>query len=454
MAAGYAGRLNAVTLVVDGEPRTIRTNQTTVEGVLRDAGITLDPRDRVQPSPSQALASDGIVRISRARPVTIVADERALTVRTHARSVFELLSEQHVALGPNDALLIDGDSAPAASTFSGPPTTPHTVSILRAVPLAVTFDDGPTQTIFTTQPTIGRALNAAGINIYLADRLTPVGETPVGQGGTVHVERAIPVAVHVDGQSIHTRTHRERVGDLLAEMGVALQGLDFTQPPLDAAVSVDLTVRVVRVSQAFQIEQEAVAFVSQVLPNPDREIDTQELAQEGENGVLQKRIRVRYEDGQEVSRQVEDQVLVRAPRPRVTTYGTRIVVRTIQTSDGPRDYWRHFRVLATSYSASTAGVPKSNPHYGRTALGWPMRKGIVAIDPKIIPFRTEMYVPGYGVGVAGDTGGAIIGRHIDLGYDDDNLVIWYRWVDVYLLTPVPPGDSIAYMLPNWPIERR
>jgi len=76
-----------------------------------------------------------------------------------------------------------------------------------------------------------------------------------------------------------------------------------------------------------------------------------------------------------------------------------------------------------------------------------MRHGIVAVDPRVINLRSEVYVPGYGVGLAGDTGGAIKGKRIDLGYDDDNLKLWYRWVDVYLLTPVPPASRIDYTLP-------
>jgi 3D (Asp-Asp-Asp) domain-containing protein len=104
-------------------------------------------------------------------------------------------------------------------------------------------------------------------------------------------------------------------------------------------------------------------------------------------------------------------------------------------------------MLATSYSASTAGVSRSNPHYGRTATGLKMRDGIVAVDPRVIDLGSEVYVPGYGVGLAADTGGAIKGKRIDLGYDDDNLQLWYRWVDVYLLTPVPPAGQIDYTLP-------
>jgi 3D (Asp-Asp-Asp) domain-containing protein len=76
-----------------------------------------------------------------------------------------------------------------------------------------------------------------------------------------------------------------------------------------------------------------------------------------------------------------------------------------------------------------------------------MRKGIVAVDPHMIPLRSKVYVPDYGVGIAGDTGGAIKGHRIDLGYDDHNLKLWYRWVTVYLLTPVPPASQIDYTLP-------
>jgi len=42
---------------------------------------------------------------------------------------------------------------------------------------------------------------------------------------------------------------------------------------------------------------------------------------------------------------------------------------------------------------------------------------------------------------------------VDLCYDDDNLVHWYKWVDVYLLTPVPPASQITWVVPNTPRER-
>jgi 3D (Asp-Asp-Asp) domain-containing protein len=51
---------------------------------------------------------------------------------------------------------------------------------------------------------------------------------------------------------------------------------------------------------------------------------------------------------------------------------------------------------------------------GKTALGLPVRKGVVAVDPELIPLGTRMHVPGYGHAVAADVGVAIKGRIIDL----------------------------------------
>lgn len=79
-----------------------------------------------------------------------------------------------------------------------------------------------------------------------------------------------------------------------------------------------------------------------------------------------------------------------------------------------------------------------------------MGRGLVAVDPSVIPLGSQMYVPGYGMGLAADTGSAILARRIDLGYNDNDLQLWHRWVNVYLLDPPPPSWEIRYVLPDWP----
>ena len=78
----------------------------------------------------------------------------------------------------------------------------------------------------------------------------------------------------------------------------------------------------------------------------------------------------------------------------------------------------------------TAAVPAAAPGHGRTltvvtvayslpghtASGLPVGRGIVAVDPTVIPLGTHMSVPGYGQAVAADTGTAISGAMIDLWF--------------------------------------
>jgi len=86
-------------------------------------------------------------------------------------------------------------------------------------------------------------------------------------------------------------------------------------------------------------------------------------------------------------------------------------------------------MLATAYTADSAGGG------GVTAIGRRAGRGIVAVDPRVIPLGSRLYIPGYGLAVAGDTGGDIVGRRIDLGFDTlrDAMMFGRRAVIVYRL---------------------
>jgi 3D (Asp-Asp-Asp) domain-containing protein len=94
------------------------------------------------------------------------------------------------------------------------------------------------------------------------------------------------------------------------------------------------------------------------------------------------------------------------------------------------------RMWATWYNAASSGKPATHPSYGITASGVPVVRGIVAVDPRVIPLGSRLYIPGYGFAVAADTGGGIVGNMIDLGFADGDGVDWRTgWTDVYILGP-------------------
>ncbi|MCL6560420.1 MAG: 3D domain-containing protein, partial [Firmicutes bacterium] len=135
--------------------------------------------------------------------------------------------------------------------------------------------------------------------------------------------------------------------------------------------------------------------------------------------------------------------------PRYITYGTKNAPGSIT-------------VEATGYTAGpeSTGKKPGDPGYGITATGTKAKRGTVAVDPSVIPFGTKMFIPGYGYGIAEDTGGAIKGNKIDLFFDSvEEAMAWgRRMVTVRLFTGEKSQASVAILSwgktdIGWPLEK-
>lgn len=98
---------------------------------------------------------------------------------------------------------------------------------------------------------------------------------------------------------------------------------------------------------------------------------------------------------------------------------------------------------APAYNGGEQTLTVSSTGYalrGRTASGLPTGWGIVAVDPSVIPLGTTMTIPGYGEGVAADTGGAVRGATIDLWFPTvAQALAWGRRIVTITLRGSPPG---------------
>ncbi|MGP1470845.1 MAG: ubiquitin-like domain-containing protein [Schwartzia sp. (in: firmicutes)] len=110
---------------------------------------------------------------------------------------------------------------------------------------------------------------------------------------------------------------------------------------------------------------------------------------------------------------------------REATLGAKV----IQTPHGPLAYAYVLEMEASAYLPSDGGGA------GITASGIPAAHGVVAVDPDIIPLGTKVFVPGYGIAIAADTGGMIEGHMIDLCMEDygDAINFGRRDIEVYIL---------------------
>lgn len=111
-----------------------------------------------------------------------------------------------------------------------------------------------------------------------------------------------------------------------------------------------------------------------------------------------------------------------APKPEVPQ-------NVVHTSEGARQYSSVMVMEATAYLPSDGGGS------GITATGIAACHGVIAVDPSVIPLGTQVYIPGYGVAIAADTGGAIRGNKVDVCVEDYGSAMQFgrRDVEVYIL---------------------
>lgn len=463
-------------MVADDSRVSIRVTQThdlvgVAAAAAGDSDVIAAPRESLRLSHNlDTRITDGLrVSVERPRSFLIFADGRETQVSSWAASPAELMGDAGIPFSPRDQVLIQGKTVgwnepmPTAAgqakvpSVNGSPAwelierEPLSIEVNRSVRLTV-YGEGIPFTIHTFAETVGEALRDAEVTVYLGDHVQPSLGTPVSAGLRVLIRRSTPISLLADGLLYKTRTQSRTVGDVLTETGVGLTGLDEVTPPLSARLFPDMQIQIVRVREEIDFEDEITPFEEVWQGDRTLEID-RIIDRPGAEGIARRRYRVLYRDGQEVDRKLEDVWVEQEPRNSVRVFGQKIEPQTFVDDNGQEvTYWRRIRMRATSYSASTAGTSPSLPWYGITRTGDRMRKGVVAVDPRYIPLRTRVYVPGYGIGDALDTGGNILFRRIDLGYDDHNLVLWSRWVDVYLLWPPPPEHQIRWVVPNSPVE--
>lgn len=195
----------------------------------------------------------------------------------------------------------------------------------------------------------------------------------------------------------------------------------------------------VTADEEVSVTEEEIPFETAYVGSDSLYVGEEEITQEGVNGVKKITTTNKVVDGKVVDVVISEEI-VSEPVNEIVKIGTKekpaVAEAPVagQTPEG-LNYSQVLTLDATAYCPCS--ICCGHWSNGITATGLKAGYGVAAVDPRIIPLGTKLYVEGYGYCVAGDTGGAIKGNRIDLCYNNHSAALasgfGHKSTKVYIL---------------------
>lgn len=285
------------------------------------------------------------------------------------------------------------------------------------------YADGKVTQVIMRGGTVSEAVRKAGIVLGAKDIVEPSPETILYDDLSIRITRLIRITLRADGSTSEHWVPIGTVEQTLKKINVSLNKGDEVIPPPDKMITSEDTIEVVRFSESIITQSIEIPYKTERQNDNSMERGSVKVVRKGEDGLKQRTVKITLKNGKEIKREIIGEEIVRNPVNKIIAVGT---LRTKQVSRG--ETLRFSKVINAHSTAYT--------HTGnRTATGIKPHRGVVAVDPKVIPLGTKLYIEGYGYATAADVGSSIKGNRVDVFVDSEKEArLWgRRTVKVYIL---------------------
>ena len=288
--------------------------------------------------------------------------------------------------------------------------------------------NGKTKTVFTYEKTVGDFLEKEGIVLKNKDLVSPSLDKVIDKDMKIVISS--PKSYHIkDGKkTLIAEASGYTVADVLDNLDIKLNKLDRVSLPLDEIAKEGIEIKIDRVVVENLENKIEIPFETESRENKDMFEGEKKVITKGEVGQKTESLKNTYVNGVLETTEVLKSEITKDPVKEVVEVGT----KKGTVAPNGKNAKRVIVMQATAYDP-TAG--------SKTAMGTRARVGAVAVDPKVIPLGSKLYIESmdgfasYGYATAEDTGGAIKGNRIDLFYNSNAEANRFgrRNVKVYVL---------------------
>ncbi|EDO0828621.1 DUF348 domain-containing protein [Listeria monocytogenes] len=351
--------------------------------------------------------------------ITIVNAGEKIESRTHAKTVSEALDEAGIKVSERDEIA-PGKNAEIKDGME--------IKYLPARQITIN-DNGTKKDVWSTKTNVADLLKDENITTRPQDVLNVALDTKLKDGLKVNIDRAIQLSLQNGTKKDTVWTTKTKVSDLLAEKNIKLDQDDRVSPAKDSNLKEKMTVEVTYVNSKAEKKNEQVKFETVYKEDDSLNKGVEKVVQEGKNGEKVVEYKVTFENGKEKKRDVikenvtsnkTDKVVVRGTKEKVlaTQVSNSSSSASSSSSSAPSSGGKTYRMESTAYSGG--GITA----YGINLSANPGLK-VIAVDPRVIPLGSKVWVEGYGEAIAGDTGGVIKGNIVDVYFPKESQC--YSW---------------------------
>ena len=338
------------------------------------------------------------------------------------------------------------------NSFSSRPTIKTTLGVITALIIVVavtimsirksiTIDiDGKEETFITYKWTVEDVLEEKGVTLNEKDKISLDLEEKISNETIISIKRAVEVSLVVDNKTITINTAEETIEDMLiAEKDLLIgEGIEFNKeldeitPELDSKIEKNLNVEIVKVEILNEVALEEINFDTVLQEDSELDYGLEEVKQVGALGEKEITYKIVKKNGKEFSKDVVSSKVTKEPINEIIAEGTR---KVFASRNGYEEYQELIYCESTAYYTGWITATGTTPVYNPSGIS------TIAVDPRVIPLGSLVYVDGYGYAVAADTGGAIKGNIVDVFVNSyDMAMSWGRKYSVPVYIISYPGE--------------
>lgn len=281
------------------------------------------------------------------------------------------------------------------------------------------FYDGESVSVLNSSvKTCAEAVKEADLVIGENDYIE-MPDAPSEGVARIYIHRQKAVNLNYGGEKNVLYAESEKtLSELLEKNKIDVSDTDITSIPLSSPITDGMSVDITKVSYSTEEKTESIPFSTVKRPSANMNAGTTKVVQKGVYGSKKLIYSVETTNGAVTGRSLVNETVVTNPVNQIVEYGTKKADASgvVTTSAGTAlKYKKAIKMTATAYTTERSSKKT-------TATGKVARVGLVAVDPKVIPLGSKLYIVSsdgkswsYGTAVAADTG--VRGNKIDLFYN-------------------------------------